>query len=152
MGQAAEVSDVTTGKARKSLATEKENRLTFGHLFYRYHFKLKKLGKSTPLVEAQIKQLNEIGFVWNSHGCAWETKLEMLEDFRQKHGHCRVPRDFDENPPLSTWVKRQRRLYKAGQVSPYRVARLEEMGFVWDPQGLHGKSTAPKLPEPARSK
>ena len=108
--------------------------------FYRYHFKLKCQGKSSPIVDAQIRQLEEIGFVWSSHGCAWEAKLELLEEFRQQHGHCRVPRDYDENPPLSTWVKRQRRLYKAGQVEQYRVERLESMGFVWDPRGLHNKT------------
>ena len=94
-------------------------------------------GKPTLLNNRQIHELDSIGFVWDSHGSAWESKFAMLVKFRNEHGHCRVPRDYPENTTLTNWVKRQRRFYKAGTMCPSRIARMEELGFVWDPRGIH---------------
>ena len=96
-------------------------------------------GKPAPIDKSQVQQLEAIGFVWDSHKDSWETKFAMLVEFHAKNGHCRVPRDCAKNPKLSSWVKRQRRSYKAGQMYPSRISRMEKLGFVWDPRGIHGK-------------
>jgi Helicase associated domain len=38
----------------------------------------------------------------------WTEKYETLLDYRLKNGHCLVPNQYAENPPLAEWVKRQR--------------------------------------------
>jgi hypothetical protein len=38
----------------------------------------------------------------------WTEKYEVLLDYRLKNGHCMVPNQYTENPPLAEWVKRQR--------------------------------------------
>ena len=93
-------------------------------------------GKPSQLSDSQLEELESIGFVWDAHESAWESKFEMLVEFRSERGHCRVPRDFPDNPQLASWIKRQRRLFRSGSVCPSRIARLEELGFVWDPCGI----------------
>src|SRR5690606_34675814 len=34
----------------------------------------------------------------------WVEKYEQLKDFRDRFGHCRVPKMWDENLALGTWV------------------------------------------------
>lgn len=52
--------------------------------------------------------------------------------------HTLVPKVYDDNKKLSSWVYRQRRQYsllQAGKPSPLteeRIKKLEEAGFVWN--------------------
>jgi hypothetical protein len=68
----------------------------------------------------------------------WNDRFDDLVEFRTQHGHCLVPHDFSENPPLAQWVKRQRYQYKLKQekrhstLTDEREAKLEAMGFIWD--------------------
>jgi hypothetical protein len=68
----------------------------------------------------------------------WSDRYDDLAAFRGIHGHCLVPHNMPENPPLAQWVKRQRYQYKlltAGKHSTLtqeRVMELESLGFVWD--------------------
>jgi hypothetical protein len=58
-----------------------------------------------------------------------ETFLE-LEDFKEKHGHCNVPRKCPENPELAAWVQNQRTRQRSNTISSAERTRLEEIGFV----------------------
>jgi hypothetical protein len=70
----------------------------------------------------------------------WFEMFYELADYRQKNGHCVVPRGHKENVPLGGWVKRQRHQHKLllegkrSTLTPDRVKALEELGFVWDSQ------------------
>eukprot|EP00980_Cylindrotheca_fusiformis_P009655 scaffold2134_cov93-Cylindrotheca_fusiformis.AAC.17 len=72
----------------------------------------------------------------------WEDRFKELLDYKNIHGHCRVPHQFSENPSIARWVKRQRYQYKLmceGKPSTMtlsRARRLEEAGFVWDAHNL----------------
>ena len=76
--------------------------------------------------------------VGKSHSEKWCQRFEDLVQFRKEHGHCLVPLDWPENPPLAHWIKHQRCQYKAKQdgkhstLTPARQRALEELGFVWD--------------------
>jgi Helicase associated domain len=88
--------------------------------------------------EERVKVLEDIGFVWDSQGAAWEERLGELKEFRAQNQHCNVPTNFRDNPQLASWVKCQRRQYKLyleGQpsnITPRRIERLEELGFEWE--------------------
>ena len=60
------------------------------------------------MTQERQKLLEQLGFVWDSHASGWEERLKELEDFNEKHGHCRVPKTYAENPQLAIWVKVRR--------------------------------------------
>eukprot|EP00980_Cylindrotheca_fusiformis_P016113 scaffold4782_cov106-Cylindrotheca_fusiformis.AAC.6 len=72
----------------------------------------------------------------------WDTQFKELLAFKAKFGHCRVPQNYEDNPALSHWVKRQRyqhkckREGKVSSMSESRIQKLEQIGFVWDAQEL----------------
>ena len=69
----------------------------------------------------------------------WQERFDELVQFRNQHGHCLVPLDYEQNPRLGHWVKRQRTQWKlkfrAGEsscMSEERESALKRVGFVWD--------------------
>ena len=80
-----------------------------------------------------IKRLQELGFVWDRIAVAWEEMFAALVAYKQTHGDCNVPKGWKDNPALATWCNRQRVIFKNNKLSPDRVTRLKELGFVWDP-------------------
>mmetsp|Transcript_20077 Transcript_20077/g.32415 ORF Transcript_20077/g.32415 Transcript_20077/m.32415 type:complete len:423 (+) Transcript_20077:101-1369(+) len=111
----------------------------------RYQYKLKSEGKRSTLSDERVRLLNKIGFIWNSHDAVWEERLQDLMLFKQIHGHCIVPSNFEPNVQLAIWIKRQRRQYKkyqeggASSMTPERIAKLEAIGFVWDCRKMNKK-------------
>ena len=73
----------------------------------------------------------------------FQKRYEALLRFKARHGHCLVPHEYDEDPALARWVKRQRYQYKmkaAGKsestMTEERISMLEAVGFVWDSHEL----------------
>jgi hypothetical protein len=103
----------------------------------RYQHKLKTEGKPSTMTDERIGQLEKIGFIWDSHSSAWEERFNELRVFRERAGHCNVPSNFPDNPPLATWVKCQRRQYKlfwqgkTSNINLHRIEQLHEVGFEW---------------------
>ena len=68
----------------------------------------------------------------------WMERYSELVDFKRHHGHCLVPNNYKENPPLAEWVKRQRYQYKLRNLGEHnsmtqeRINKLETLGFVWN--------------------
>jgi len=54
--------------------------------------------------------------------------------YKAVHGDCIVGKlhKTDDGYPLGAWVATQRNAYVTGKLSHERVARFEELGFVWD--------------------
>jgi hypothetical protein len=84
--------------------------------------------------------LESLGFEWGcSRGatCTWEDRLGELVEYRKIHGHCNVPRKYNENAKLGMWVKNQRQTYslhqdgKPSQITLSRIQALESLGFEW---------------------
>ncbi len=48
-------------------------------------------------------------------------------------GHVNVPAEYPADPQLGTWCSNLRTRRKEGRVSADRIARLDELGFVWEP-------------------
>ena len=65
-----------------------------------------------------------------------------LKAYRDKYGHCNVPKGWKENPQLGTWVDSQRQQQRQGTISSARKARLDALGFAWDPQAIKRRLAA----------
>ena len=104
----------------------------------RYQYKLKIDGKRSTLSDERVRLLNKIGFIWNSHDAVWEERWNELLLYKRVMGDCIVPSNYEKNPQLAVWVKRQRRQYKfycegkSTSMTPERIAKLEKLGFAWD--------------------
>eukprot|EP00751_Fragilariopsis_kerguelensis_P042176 CAMPEP_0171015232 /NCGR_PEP_ID=MMETSP0736-20130129/25780_1 /TAXON_ID=186038 /ORGANISM="Fragilariopsis kerguelensis, Strain L26-C5" /LENGTH=242 /DNA_ID=CAMNT_0011449969 /DNA_START=1 /DNA_END=726 /DNA_ORIENTATION=- len=60
--------------------------------------------KNDALSNERIKQLNDIGFVWNVHTALWFGRYNELISYKQQHNNStRVPTFYKENQKLSTW-------------------------------------------------
>jgi len=85
------------------------------------------------IIDERKKRLEEIGFVWNTLEASWEKMFTELIEYKNIHGHCHVPHKYSENPQLGNWVNNQRQNKKQGILSKERIAKLNEIGFMWNP-------------------
>ena len=88
------------------------------------------------------ERLDALAFVWDVIDEAWEKGFHYLTVYKQREGHCRVPRGYIEDTyRLGGWVTDQRKL--KNRLSQERRERLNALGFVWYPfdvdweQGCH---------------
>ena len=85
------------------------------------------------LSKRRREKLEAIGFEWNLHTASWERMFIVLNEYREKYGHCNVPLRCSENPELGHWVIRQRMSFTTNKLSLDQKYRLESIGFDWDP-------------------
>jgi superfamily II DNA or RNA helicase len=77
------------------------------------------------------RQLEEIGIVWSRQALAYERAIAALKSFKEREGHCRVPRRYIENGfNLGGWVDHQRQ--REQNIDPERRKQLNTFGFIWD--------------------
>ena len=89
--------------------------------------------KNNLLALHRIEKLERIGFLWNMFDAAWEDMFSSLAVYTQTYGNCMVPKKWHQNPGLSVWVVKQRMDYRLGSLPAERVARLDRLGFLWEP-------------------
>ena len=90
--------------------------------------------KTTGKLGAErIRRLEAIGFIWDPFDAHWEQMFAELVAYKNTHRTCNVPQRWSQNPGLGTWVNKQRRLAKTGELYKNRIHRLEKIGFVWNP-------------------
>lgn len=67
----------------------------------------------------------------------WYMRLTELYEYKVENGHCNVPQKYPKNPPLGTWVNKQRMEYKLKleggkhSLTEAKLRVLEEIGFDW---------------------
>ena len=107
----------------------------------RYQYKLMLSGKSSTMTFERAKKLESIGFVFRYHATAWDQHFNELRKFHAIYGHCDVPRIYPASPQLYSWMKSQRRVYKAfskgrkksvGTTFSSRFHALNQLGFKWE--------------------
>jgi hypothetical protein len=74
--------------------------------------------------------LNKLGFVWNSFDKKWNDKFNELINYKIELGDTDVPREWPNK--LGVWVGVQRRLRSDGELSLFRIERLDGIDFIWD--------------------
>ena len=89
------------------------------------------------LPEEQLKQLEELGFVWSVFDESWKHTLERLATYKSEHGDVNVRSAYvtDDGFKLGFWVASQRRKKSKGKLPEEQVKQLEELGFVWNVLG-----------------
>jgi hypothetical protein len=86
--------------------------------------------------------LDEIGFVWRVEKYApWEKQYGKLVEFKQKNGHCRVPKRYQKDLSLGKWVSWQRVNHGKNKLRVDRKELLDEIGFVWKADTLAARSS-----------
>lgn len=106
----------------------------------RYQYKLRANGKASTMTNERISALEQLGFVWDSHGVAWMERFNELNEYFLSHGTCTISSNYirSRGRTLSSWIKCQRRQYRIyneggpSTMTPDRIAKLENIGFQWD--------------------
>ena len=65
----------------------------------------------------------------------WEQRLNQLIEYKGEKGNANVP---VHSGTLGRWVKRQRELFKTGELSDECINRLNELGFQWEGKRVRG--------------
>ncbi|MFT0182793.1 Helicase associated domain protein [Pseudomonas benzopyrenica] len=84
--------------------------------------------------QQRIELLNQLGFVWEMFGAAFDQGLQHLEQFKAAHGHCDVPIAYvtGDGYKLGRWCSNQRTRLKDKPDDPDH-GRLSAAGFSFDP-------------------
>ena len=88
------------------------------------------------LDKERCKLLDDVGFCWNPKSVgpeSWSKHYAELLEFKNTHGHFRVPPQWAENRFLATWVEDQRKAKNENQLDRERQDALSNLGFTWDP-------------------
>jgi Helicase associated domain len=94
---------------------------------------IKTRTKRNEMSAERKARLDALGFVWDPLSESWEESYLHLKNFMEEHGHCQVLRGHKtpDGYPLGDWVNNTRA--KRDEMSPERKARLDALGFIWDP-------------------
>ena len=88
------------------------------------------------LAPEQVAQLDALGFIWASSRISRDQRLQQLKDYLAKHGDCRVPVHYKDDPGLGQWASLERCLCNKGLRPADWVAKLDALGFVWHLQAV----------------
>ena len=97
----------------------------------------RKRGKSGQMRKDRVAQLNGIGFTWvaGESPRPWAESFELLKEYKEEHGHCRVPKRAEyRGIKLGRWMSEQRGAHRAGKLSENQRTRLDDIGFCWSPK------------------
>ena len=90
------------------------------------------------LSKDRIEALNELGFIWNMHGLAWEDKFNELRNVQSG--------EKSASASLNAWIATQRaeKRYKylglQNHLTDERERKLDELGFDWNANELREKN------------
>ena len=115
--------------ALASFKTERGFRLGAWVNTQRLHLKANKLS------DERKKRLDALGFVWDPYEERWEEGFKELSVYHQEHGNCSALRGFvtESGYKLGKWVNSQRQAHRKDKLSADKKQRLDDLGFVWDP-------------------
>ena len=79
------------------------------------------------MTDEKLQCLADMDFQWIvlDRKALWNQRFEELEQFKEEHGHCRVPRKTSK---LGDWVKEQRKTKYRASNSKEKVAKLRKIG------------------------
>ena len=108
----------------------------------------KRVAKSKgKLSSDQIKELEDLGFVWDVSQHHWQQGILKLRDYKCENGGVMVPRNYEtpDGFKLGTWVAKKRAAKSKGKLSSDQIKELDDLGFVWDVIDHHWQHGIHKL-------
>lgn len=82
--------------------------------------------------DKEVRLLDKLGITWKYRDVGtWEDRLAEVAEFKMKNGHCKIPGNYPENPKLGRFADNMRSQQHNGILSAERIAKLDELGFVW---------------------
>jgi superfamily II DNA or RNA helicase len=98
---------------------------------------LKSRFKAGKLTAEQIKRIEATHptWTWTLLDQQWEEFFEKLQSYEQEHGNCNVSSkgQTKDERVLYEWVNTQRKRFKQNKLPEARKARLEAIGFSFEP-------------------
>ena len=102
----------------------------------RLEYKKLKNDQGNKMTASRLQKLNDLGFNFNPRSAylKWDDRMKQLQEFKDKHGHLRVP---VSDPDIGEFVARQRVEYaklmdgKSCNITQQRVNDLTQLGFVF---------------------
>jgi hypothetical protein len=84
------------------------------------------------LTDEQIREIDELEFVWVLQDDTWEEGFAALQAYKAEFGDCLVPSGYTtkNHYKLGTWVRDQRVF--DGNYPREKFQRLFDLGFVWN--------------------
>ncbi|KAL3917445.1 MAG: hypothetical protein SGILL_004710 [Bacillariaceae sp.] len=102
-------------------------------------------------VSITVEEASNVGRVVTKHDEKWSERYDQLLEYKAKHGNTMVPQCYHEDPRLGRWVHYQRVEYwlyqnsNSAKITKERIARLDTIGFAWDPQKAQWDAMYEKL-------
>ncbi|KAL7498301.1 hypothetical protein ACHAWT_008679 [Skeletonema menzelii] len=88
--------------------------------------------KDKSLKKDRYEKLKAMGFDFGGPSqvrMSWDNQFQAIVDFKVKHGHLKIPTNYEANPSLYFWIGTQRQSYKHGKLSEERIHKLTELGL-----------------------
>ena len=94
----------------------------------------RKYYNKNRLPSDRIKRLEEIGFTWDPFEKQFEKGFQETLLYKKTTGNPNAPYIYmtSEGYRLGRWQSKQRGVYRKGYLSPDKIKRFEEIGFIWD--------------------
>lgn len=87
-----------------------------------------------PQIPLSIIQRHVSAVILERLGQTWDYRYGQLQAHKAERGHCDIPWDYHDKG-LYDWITRQRIARKKDRLSDDQIARLDRIGFQWDPFG-----------------
>ena len=113
----------------------------------------------------RVTRLEALGFRWDAtvvpglsyegmQQQRWEQSFARLVQFKERFGHAQVPVLWEEDEERGGWVYKQRYKARKGRLSAEKRARLDALGFPWQPGNAPPLKPRPpqNFPKPAHDR
>ena len=116
--------------------------VALGHWVHTQRQEYRKLqeGKQSAMTCERIDKLETLGIDWDPFTTQWKSTYELLRQYYNDKGDCRVPTSYAVNGvALGQWVRTQRQEYwklqdgKPSSMTRERIDKLEAVGIDWHP-------------------
>ena len=107
-----------------------------GENLYNWLANQRKAYHKKKLTIEQIKSLENIGMLWNSHKEIdnWFNMYYYAEEYFKEHGNLKISRSCENTKleKLRKWLSDQRHKYQNQTLDSYKIVLLERIGIIWE--------------------